>query len=521
MQNAIKDIVIVGGGSAGWISAATIAAKLKKTHQHGFKVTLVESANVPTIGVGEGTWPTMRRTLKNIGVSETDFIKACHVSFKQGAKFAKWTTGEENDSYYHPLVLPEDFDNTNLAPHWLALQKLHQDIPDFANSVCPQASLCDQGLAPKKITTPEYSSDANYAYHLDAGKFAEFLKQHCLNKLNVNHIVADVEAIQSAENNDISALTTQCGQTITGDFFIDCTGSKSLLIGEHYQIPFVSCKEVLFVDRALAVQVPYADENSPIASHTISTAQSAGWIWDIGLSSRRGVGHVYASNYISDEQAKQELLNYLAPSVENLDALTFRTININPGHREKFWQNNCVAIGMAAGFLEPLEASALLLIEIAASFIAEQLPADRGAMDVIAARYNQTFLYRWQSIIDFLKLHYMLTKREDSAFWRDNKDPSTIPSSLKAQLELWQYQTPWHGDFSYAQEVFPAASFQYVLYGMGFKTKAHPLGLSELSQQHALALMKNNAIKTQQLSAQLPSNRSLINAIKAQGLHKI
>ncbi|TLU66385.1 tryptophan 7-halogenase [Thalassotalea litorea] len=521
MSQPIREIIIVGGGTAGWITAGTIAAKLNRAHHNPPRITLVESPNVPIIGVGEGTWPTMRRSLQAMGVNETEFIRQCNVSFKQGAKFCGWVTGAVDDGYYHPLVLPKDFEQTNLAEHWLSLQAMHNKVPDFANSVCSQGALCEHGLAPKLISTPEYDSVANYAYHLDAGKFSKFLQHHCVEQLNVQHIYADVEVVDSHLNGDIKSLTTKKGQTIEGDFFIDCTGFKSLLIGEHFKIPFKSCQDILFNDKAIAVQVPYPDKNSPIASHTISTAQTSGWIWDIGLANRRGVGHVYASDYISDVQAHQQLLDYLNLTEAQAADLTFRPITFKPGHRQKFWHKNCVAVGLSAGFLEPLEASALLLVEISASFIAQQLPAVKEPMDVIANRFNRLFLYRWQSIIDFLKLHYLLSKRRDSQYWIDNQNPKFIPDSLQQMLSLWRYQSPWHEDFPYAQEVFPAASYQYVLYGMGFHTQANPSGLSLHSQQQALQWMQKNAMETKQLVAQMPSNRTLLNAIAQQQLAKI
>ncbi|MGJ8692432.1 MAG: tryptophan halogenase family protein [Thalassotalea sp.] len=517
MSKPIQAIVIVGGGTAGWLTAGTLAAKLKAENKGGFSITLVESPNIPTVGVGEGTWPTMRRTLKTMGIRETDFIRECNVSFKQGAKFAKWVSGEEDDFYYHPLVLPQDFDHSNLALHW---QQNHHD-KSFSASVCPQEAICEQGLAPKMITTAEYAAQANYAYHLDAGCFSEFLKNHCVNKLNVKHVLAEVTQVNSAENGDIASVSISTQGEISGDLFIDCSGFKSLLLGEHLQVPFVSCKDVLFIDTALAVHVPYEHKNSPIASHTISTAQSAGWIWDIGLSTRRGVGHVYSSRHTTEEKAVAELKAYLKPTVENVNDLAIRKIPINPGHREKFWEKNCVAIGLSAGFLEPLEASALLLVEISAQMIADQLPATRQAMDVVSKRFNKTFLYRWQRIIDFLKLHYMLSRRTDNQFWLDNRDPKTIPESLQELLTLWQYQPPWHSDFEHLAEVFPAASYQYVLYGMGFKTQENHLGLSELSKKTAQQNFQKNNMQTQQFLSTLPTNRDLINKIHQYGLQKV
>lgn len=518
MNKPIKNVVIVGGGSAGWLSAGIIASTLRKNYDSGFNITLVESAGIPPIGVGEGTWPTMRRTLMDMGIDESEFINQCNVSFKQGAKFVNWVTGD--DAYYHPLELPIEFDHHNLAQAWQPFSKLSTQVPDFATSVSQQPLICEHGLSPKRFNSKAYQGDQNYAYHLDAGQFTVFLQKHCTETLRVNHQVAEVEAIKANEFGDITSLLTKCGLEIEGDLFVDCTGFSSLLLKQHYGVPFKPCDDVLFADSALAVQVPYDDENAKIASHTISTAQSAGWVWDIGLSTRRGVGHVYSSRYINEEQAEKELLDYLRQSHANPESLEFRKIQFKPGHLERFWQNNCVAIGLSAGFLEPLEASALLLVEISARFVAEQFPASRRSMDVISNRFNETFLARWQSIIDFLKLHYMLTKRTDTAFWLDQNKPSSIPDSLTQALELWREHSPWHHDFPYVQEVFPAASYQYILYGMGFETAEHPLGQSKQSVQTAIAAFEQNAALTQQKLSQLSSNRTLLNHIAKHGISK-
>ncbi|WP_076419180.1 tryptophan halogenase family protein [Colwellia sp. UCD-KL20] len=517
MTKHIKNIVIVGGGTAGWVTAGILASTLKKEVDSGFSITLIESPDIPIVGVGEGTWPTMRNTLKNMGIRETDFIKECNVSFKQGAKFSQWVTGGEDDFYYHPLVLPQGYDSINLAKHWVN----HNGGQSFSNAVCCQEAICELGLAPKHMITAEYAAVANYAYHLDAGVFSEFLKKHCTKTLGVNYVSANVVKVNSASNGDISSLNTSLNTELFGDLFIDCTGFKSLLLGEHFNVPFISCSDTLFADRALAVQVPYENENSLIVSHTLSTAQSAGWIWDIGLSTRRGVGHVYSSRYISDDQAHQELLNYLKRSTVEAENLSFRKIAFNPGHREKFWEKNCVAIGLSAGFLEPLEASALLLVEISAQMIADKLPTNRTTMGIAAKRFNNTFSYRWERIIDFLKLHYCLNKRTDSQFWVDHRNPNTISDHLKEQLLLWQYQVPNDTDFEQLLEVFPAASYQYVLYGMGFNTEPNSLGISAQSQQVAADHFQQVATQKKEHTSTLKTNRELLNKIYQYGLQRV
>jgi tryptophan halogenase len=211
-------------------------------------------------------------------------------------------------------------------------------------------------------------------------------------------------------------------------------------------------------------------------------------------------------------------MRYLGPEHAHL---TPRKISIRGGHREIFWKQNCVAVGLAAGFLEPLEASAIVLIELSAKLIAEQMPANREVMDIVSARFNDVTRYRWGRIIDFLKLHYALTKRRDSAFWRDNVDPTTMPDRLKNLMHLWKYQSPWFFDeFDRLEEVFPAASYQYVLYGMDFQTEVEP-GDCAATQSLAAKIINENIAVTRQLRSQLPKNRDLINKISAYGLQPI
>lgn len=511
----IKHIVILGGGSAGWLTAGVIAAEHKCHQNPRLQITLVESPSVATIGVGEGTWPTMRATLKKMGVSETDLFTQCDASFKQGAKFAKWVSGAEHDYYYHPLVLPLGFHEISLIGPW----QQQDSGKSFCDAVCFQGAVCDAGLAPKQIKTPEYEAIANYAYHLNSEKLGVFLKKHCMEKLGVKNIVDHVERVISAENGDIAALSTAQHGDIAGDLFIDCSGFASVLLGGHYDVPLIDKKNILFNDCALAVQVPYPDEEYPIASHTISTAHKAGWIWDIGLPTRRGVGSVYSSAHCSDDEAYADLVNYINASPgHNADELTIRKIPMKPGHRAQFWHRNCVAVGMSAGFIEPLEASALVLVEMSAAMISAELPSNRAVMDIVAKRFNQRLTHYWDTIIEFLKLHYVLTQRDDSAYWRDHCRSETAPGDLLERLTLWRYQTPNKYDFPLAEEMFPAASWQYVLYGMGFRTdlKGEPVD-QQVSQPYFDKLAR---IKSQLLS-QLPTNRELINKIRQFGLQKI
>jgi tryptophan 7-halogenase len=513
----VKRLVIVGGGSAGWLTAGVIAAEHRAREGSGLSVTVLESPDVAPIGVGEGTWPTMRDTLRKIGVTETDFLRECDASFKQGSKFDSWVNGREHEYYFHPFVLPQGYTETNLVAGWL---KRHAKTP-FADLVSFQPHLCAQGKAPKQASTPEYAAVANYAYHLDAGKFGVFLRDHCVKNLGVRHVVDHMTGIEAAPNGDIAAVLTREGGLLAGDLFVDCTGLNSRLLGGHFEVPFISQQHVLFNDSALVLQIPYSDERSPIASHTISTAQSNGWIWDIGLPTRRGVGHVYSSSHTSAESAERELLAYALRTSGKPPETTPRQLSFKPGYRREFWHRNCVAIGLSAGFIEPLEASALALVELSAAMLSDEMPASREAMDIVARRFNDFFTYRWERVIDFLKLHYVLGQRDDSDFWRDNRMRDSIPERLREQLTLWRHQPPSRYDLHRIEEVFPSASYQYVLYGMGFKPEAEGFSRRMDDLDRADEYFREAAQLTRKMLGALPTNRDLLDHIRKNGLSRL
>src|SRR5258705_3365293 len=391
------------------------------------------------MGVDEGTLPSMRDTLRRIGVSEPDFIRECDAAFKQGSKFVGWSNGEA-EHYYHPFSLPQGYTEANLVSAWL---QRHAATP-YAELVSFQPQLCERGRAPKQVTTPEFAAVANYAYHLDAGKLGQFLQRHCTARLRVRHVVDHVARLEPADSGDIAALVTAAQGRIAGDLFIDCTGFASLLLGQHYGVQLFSVQPQLCNDSALAVQVPYAAADAPIASHTISTARSAGWIWDIGLQTRRGVGHVYSSAHMSDTEAETILRDYVATGAHATDAASLapRKLAFRPGYRQRLWERNCVAVGLAAGFVEPLEASALALVEFSAAMISDQLPATRASMDIVAARFNDAFRYRWERAVEFLKLHYLLSARTDSPYWREHPTSASVPPTPAGQLAPWRAQPP-------------------------------------------------------------------------------
>lgn len=505
MTDRLRDVVVLGGGSAGWLVAGLLAAE-----HPGLRLTLIESSDVPVIGVGEGTWPSMRDTLRRIGLSESEFIRRCQVSFKQGSRFDGWARGEPGsagDRYYHPFMLPVGHGDADLTQAWLATQP---ERP-FADAASPSVQVCEAGRAPKQVQTPEFAAVANYAYHFDAGLFGQLLREHAIDKLGVRHVVDHVEAVRSHDDGDIAALQTRDHGELAADLFIDCSGLSARLIGQHFGVPLKSEREVLFNDAALPVQVPYAAPDAPIATVTIATAWAKGWIWDIGLPSRRGVGCVFSRAHASEDEAQAALQAYLDATGAPPERPAPRRIHYDPGYREQFWVRNCVAIGLASGFIEPLEASALALVELSAQRLCDELPMTRATMDAVARRFNDDFRYRWARVIDFLKLHYALTQREDSAYWRAHRDPASWPERLRELLPMWQLRAPARHDFGRIDEVFPSASYQYVLYGLGMRPDAQALPPERL--QAAQACFDEAARLARRMVAGLPGHRALIDHI--------
>ena len=512
----IDRVIILGGGTAGWLTAAKLAKHFNSAAPGSVEVTLVESPNIPTIGVGEGTWPTMRKTLAELGINENDFITQCNASFKQGTKFVNWKQAHENgvnNHYYHMFSSVVEASDFNLSPYW----SLKDHPAPYADSVSAQTALCELGLAPKLITNRCYEGIQNYAYHLDAGKFAELLTAFSCETLGVKHIRADVEQVLLDDEGFIKGLQTDSQGTLEADFFVDCSGFNCLLLGKTYDIPFKSIGDTLLTDHAIAIQVPYSQDDPDIESATVSTGQTAGWIWDIGLSNRRGTGHVYCSDFISHDEAERQLREYIGPAAEKLDA---RLIKMNCGYREKFWHKNCVAIGLSAAFVEPLEASAIFLVEAAANMLCDQFPRHRSLLPSVERKFNQSFEFRWNKTIEFIKLHYYLSQRNEP-FWQANRELNTVPAELLEKLEHWRHHPVSLYDFSNVFEPFPQDSFQYVLHGMGFEHKLQYSSNSYNETQRAEQYFAMTEKLKQQLLSQMPRNIDLLKKVSEFGFQSV
>lgn len=498
----IKKIAIVGAGTAGWLAANHLGHELRADPD--VHITVIESADVPTIGVGEGTVPYVMKGLERFGIAEAELLLECDTTFKQGIKFVDWLDknihGEHH--YYHPFdsPYPAGFD---ITPYWLTQQhKLPFD------DVGIQARIAERGLVPKQRSSHEYQGPLAYAYHFNALKFAHLLAKNAKQRFRVSHQIATVTGAETDAQGNIRSLITATGEMLEFDFYVDCSGFASILIDKTLKVPFISKADVLLTDRALVQQMPVAaDEDLP--PYTTATAHKAGWIWDIPLTSRRGTGFVYSSKHMSDDEARMAYAAYLG-----VDAAAFapRQILMQIGYRDRFWCGNCVALGLAQGFVEPLEATSILVTDFAAELLARHFPRQISDIPVWQPYYNQVVRYVWESVVDFIKLHYFISDRQDSKFWLDNRDESKLSMQLQQRLAMFRLRPPQQTDFFSRFDLFNEKNFLYVLYGMKFQTQLQTLTPYEMNQSEQL--LQTNQKLIEKASSELMPHRSWLDAFK-------
>jgi tryptophan 7-halogenase len=505
-------IIVAGGGAAGWLTACYLNRALGAEVSGGPSITVVESPEIGIIGVGEGTFPTIRATLKFLNIDEARFLRESSATFKQGIRFDDWVHGPKggrHGHYLHPFEFPHRVGNSELLPYWL-LGDAGPGVA-LADAVTIQKTVADASLAPKRAVDENYAGPLNYAYHFDAFRFAALLSTVARER-GVHHVADTIESVRVDEAGAIAGLVTRANGLLEADLYIDCTGQRALLLGDALKVPFKSCRESLLADRAVACQIPNDGPDSPIASYTIATAHEAGWTWDIGLNNRRGIGYVYSSAHSTDENAEQTLRGYMGTAA---DQKPVRFLKFDAGYRERQWVRNCVAVGLSAGFFEPLESTGIMLIEVAAAMIADFFPWSRD-FEAPARLFNDLMQNRCKKIVNFLKMHYCLSQREER-FWNDNRRPETIPEELRDLLAAWQHRPPCRFDFVADHETFPYFSYQYVLYGMGHRTDLGPARSRYGRPESVKQAFKQIRHFASQASADLPTHRALIDEIYRDG----
>ncbi|MDG2520771.1 tryptophan 7-halogenase [Caulobacter segnis] len=458
MNDPIRKIVVVGGGTAGWM----VAAMLGHQAQGQAAVELIESDEIGTIGVGESTIPPFVYLLRKLEIDEQDFIKATHASFKLGIQFRDWR--RKGETYFHPFgSIGGQLDIHDFYDCWLkAKTKGHPSrLLDFA----PAAVMAEQGrfmLPFKAEGTP--IGGAGYALHVDAKHVAAYLRRFAEAKGVVRTEGMVTEVVTRPGDGFIEKVRLKDGREVEGDLFIDCSGFRALLIEKALGVGYVDWSDVLLCDRAVAIQTTNVGDTHP---YTVAHAEDCGWRWRIPLQHRAGNGYVYSSRHISDDEAVATLMSRITgePLIKP-NIIPFRT-----GVREKIWHKNCVSIGLASGFIEPLESTAIHLVYRAMDYLLRYFP-DRTCAPALADEFNRRIRTEYEEIRDFIVLHYCMTERDDTPFWAEYKAMAPTPS-LQAKIDLFREAATLREG---VDELFREVSWRSVMEGMGVHPKRyHPL----------------------------------------------
>ncbi|PIB95649.1 tryptophan halogenase family protein [Caulobacter sp. X] len=453
--NAIRKIVIVGGGSAGWITAAMLSHYFQAG---GCAIELVESEEIGTIGVGESTIPPFLRLLASLGIDEREFIQATQASFKLGIRFEDWKS--LGDRYMHPFgVIGGPFGPHEFYQCWLRAKAAGH--PSGLHDFAPGAVMAEQGkfMLPFKAERTLIGG-ANYALHVDARLVARYLRDYAEAR-GVKRTEGIVSDVITHEDGSVAKVRMKDGREIEGDFFIDCTGFRGLLIGKTLETPFEDWSDMLLCDRAVVVQTENVGAPHP---YTLSKAEAGGWRWRIPLQHRAGNGYVFSSRHISDDEARATLLSQL----EGRALMEPMFIPFKTGVRQRLWEKNVVAVGLSGGFIEPLESTALHLIYRGVDFLLRFFP-DRDFDPALRDEYNRRMVADYEEIRDFIVLHYCKTQRDDTPFWRAVRE-APIPDSLKERMALFERSGVLREG---VDDMFRNPSWQSVMEGMGVRPQRY------------------------------------------------
>ncbi len=445
--NAIERVVIVGGGTAGWMAAAALSAHLAGT---GVAITLIESSDIGTVGVGEATIPTIRRFYAQLGMTDAEVMRACDATAKLGIRFVDWL--RPGHSFVHPFGrFGQDLKGVDFHHYWLKGRASGDSAPlgDYSLG----ALLAAEGHATLPVPNPGSQLGIfDWALHFDAALFAQHMRRFA-EKMGVSRIDARIVDVElRPDDGFIARLTLDSGATVAGDLFVDCSGFRALLLGEALGVDYQDWSHWLLCDGAFGVQSERAGDPP---SCTTVTARSAGWQWRIPLRQREGNGLVFSSRFQSDDEAREELLTHVAgkPLIEP------RRLRFTPGRRTVAWTKNCVALGLASGFLEPLESTSIALVETGIERLKSLFP-DKDFDLAVIAEYNEQSAEEMERVRDFLILHYALNGRP-GPFWQACRDMA-LPPTLSQKLDLWRAR----GAFvRYRWEMFSPASWLAIYAG--------------------------------------------------------
>ncbi len=493
MTAPLRKIIIAGGGTAGWMCAAALAVAVPKT----VEILLIESEDIGTVGVGEATVPAIRAFNAQIGVHEGAFIRETQATFKLGIAFAGW--GNETNRYFHGFSgFGAAYKGIAAYDLWRRAQASGEDMPLDALNLPTQ--MANAGVFAPPDPNPRLGlHDFNFAYHFDAGLYARFLRKHA-EALGVKRLNARIADVALREDGGIASVTLDSGQVESGDFFLDCSGFRALLIEGAMKTGYVDWSHWLPVDRAWAVP---CEPTGPLTPYTLSTATTGGWRWRIPLQHRTGNGHVYSSQFMDDDTARDTLMQHLDGKALK-DPMLIRFLT---GHRRKFWNNNCLCLGLASGFIEPLESTSINFIQNLINLFLEFYPS-REPAPVVEAEFNRLVLNEYERTRDFIILHYHLNSRHDGELWRYCADMD-IPDSLKERIDL--FRATGH-IVPYERESFQPESWLAIFNGHGVVTNGYNRLCERLPQTEVIAELRRRRDQIAATVARLPSHAAFIAA---------
>ncbi len=476
----IKKLVIVGGGSAGWMAALIFADALIPK---GAEITVLESPAVGIIGVGEGSTPWMRKFFEDLGIEEGEWMPACNATYKCGITFDKWSTKPGFESYFHPFASMLDNLTIGMFVHNAQARIGGADAYAHPNRFFISSHLAEGRLAPKP--NDNFPFDIWYGYHFDAVLLGQFLHKKALER-GVKYKSCHVTDVRLDEKGDIASVATKEGETIAADFFVDCTGFAGILIQKALGTPFVSFADNLFNDAAVAMPTPMVDS---IPSQTVSTALRNGWMWTIPLTNRFGNGYVYSTSFCTPDEAERELRETLGLLDSDTEA---RHLKMKVGRVTKHWNRNCLAVGLSQGFIEPLEATALLFIQRTATTFVEFVEAgdmSEGARE----RFNRKINAHFEGTRDYIVTHYKTNSREDTEYWRANAANLNLSESLRRLIGMWMTGRSIAEDVG-QQKIgygYPIFSWYSIMAGMGIFPDAKDLRPATAAEQYDMTEIDN------------------------------
>jgi tryptophan halogenase len=523
MDNRIKNVVIVGGGTAGWMTASYLGKALGQT----VKITVLEAPAIPKIGVGEATVPNLQRVFFDfLGLAEDDWMRECNASYKMGIKFVNWRTAgqgeadprpldQATDHFYHLFGLLPSHEQLPLSQYWT--YKKHNGDTDepFEYACYREPPVLDAKLAPRFLDGEQWT---NYAWHFDANLVAAFLCRFAVEKQGVQHIQDEMTEAVINERGNISALRTKSGRTIEGDLFIDCSGFRGLLINQAMREPFLDMSDHLLNDRAVASAVPNDDAKNGVEPFTSSIAMSSGWTWKIPMLGRFGSGYVYSSRFSSQDEATEEFCGLwdLDPSEAPLNHVRFRV-----GRNRRTWVRNCVSIGLSSCFLEPLESTGIYFICAAIYQLAKHFP-DKNFDPILIDRFNREIEIMFDDSRDFLQAHFYFSPRVDTPFWRANKELE-LSADIQEKIAMYRAGLPvnlpvtdestYYNNFEAEFRNFWNNSNYYCIFaGLGF-TPEHPypaLTYRPDAVEHAEAVFDQIKKRQRELVETLPTTHEYL-----------